>query len=500
MSHLIIAPILMPALAGMLLLLDVKGRLWLRRTLGLAATFALVPVALALFMSAHGGDITVYRLGDWPAPFGIVLVLDRLSAVMLLLTALLAAPALLYASQGDDRAGANFQALFQMQLMGINGAFLTGDLFNLFVFFEVLLIASYGLALHGHGVARVKAGIHYVVLNLIGSALFLVALALIYGTTGTLNMADFAVKVNGLQGDARTLASVAGLLLWLVFGLKAALFPLYFWLPATYASASAPVAALFAVMTKVGIYAIARVYGLAFSGGELAGLGRDALWLLALSTLPLAALGVLSARRLGEQVAYLMVLSVGILMAGVAWGTPAAFGASLYYLIHTTLITGGLFLLTGLIGRGRGELGDRLRAGPALAGGAGLAALFFVAAVAMVGLPPLSGFFAKVALMQAVPAPAYWSLLLCASLVVLVALSRSGSTLFWRHTGGAAAAPVGAAPGRWRLLATVLLLAAAVLLAICGGPVLTITSAAADQWGEPALYINAVLGAPGGEP
>lgn len=494
MNHLIIAPILLPAFAAMLLLLEVRQRLWLRRALGLAATLALVPVALTLFARANGGEISVYHLGNWPAPFGIVLVLDRLSALMLLLTAVLAVPALLYASQGDDRAGANFQVLFQMQLMGINGAFLTGDLFNLFVFFEVLLIASYGLALHGQGAARVGAGLHYLVLNLIGSVVFLIALALIYGTTGTLNMADFAVKVNGLQGDARTLASVAGLLLWLVFGLKAALFPLYFWLPATYANASAGVAALFTVMSKVGVYAIARVYGLAFSGGALAGLGRDALWVLALASLPLAALGALAARRLGEQVAYLVVLSVGTLMAGVAWGTPAAFAASLYYLIHTTLVAGGLFLLVDLIGRARGDVGERISAGPALAGHTGLGALFFTAAVAMVGLPPLSGFFGKVALMQAVPAPLFWFLLLGASLGVLIALSRSGSTVFWRVSGDVQGPPA----GQGRLLATVLLLAAAPVMAIWGGPLLAMTSAVADQWGNPALYISAVLGALGG--
>ena len=279
---------------------------------------------------------------------------------------------------------------FQFQLMGLNGAFLTGDLFNLFVFFEVLLIASYGLALHGRGPARVKGGIHYVVLNLIGSALFLVALGLAYGTTGTLNMADFAVKVSELEGNSLDLARLSGLLMWVVFGLKAALFPLYFWLPATYASATAPVAALFAIMTKVGIYAIARVYGLAFSGGALAGLGRDPLWILALITLGLAAVGVLGARRLGEMVAYLLVMSVGTLVAGLAWSSPAAFGAMLYYLIHSTLVCGGLFLLADLVSRGRGELADRLEAGPSPVGRGVLGALFFAGAIAVAGLPPLS--------------------------------------------------------------------------------------------------------------
>ena len=278
MTHWIIAPILIPALAGLLLLLEVRERHRLRRVTGLLSTIALVPVALMLWQQAAQGNVGVYQLGDWQAPFGIVLVLDQLSALMLLLTAVLALPALLYGCGGDDRRGPNFHSLFQFQLMGINGAFLTGDLFNLFVFFEVLLIASYGLALHGRGPERVKAGLHYVVLNLTGSALFLIALGLIYGTTGTLNMADFAVKAQALEGSEQTLLTVAVLLLWVVFGLKAALFPLYFWLPAAYANATAPVAALFAIMTKVGIYAILRMQTLAFSDGPLAGLGADLLW------------------------------------------------------------------------------------------------------------------------------------------------------------------------------------------------------------------------------
>lgn len=491
MDHLIIAPILIPAFAGMLLLLEVRERQRLRRLTGLLATLALIPVALGLWQQAATGDIGVYELGDWRAPFGIVLVLDRLSALMVLLTAVLALPALIYGSRGDDRQGANFHALFQLQLMGINGAFLTGDLFNLFVFFEVLLIASYGLALHGRGPARVKGGIHYVVLNLIGSALFLVALGLAYGTTGTLNMADFAVKVSELEGNSLDLARLSGLFMWLVFGLKAALFPLYFWLPATYASATAPVAALFAIMTKVGIYAIARVYGLAFSGGALAGLGRDPLWILALITLGLAALGVLGARRLGEMVAYLLVMSVGTLVAGLAWSSPEALGAMLYYLIHSTLVCGGLFLLADLVSRGRGELGDRLEAGPSPTGRGILGALFFAGAIAVVGLPPLSGFIGKVALMQAVPAPLYWFLLLGGGLIALIGLSRAGSTLFWRATGDGEACRLDGT----RLAAAVALLATTPALAIWGEPVLDACLAVAGQWAQPGLYIDAVLGA-----
>ena len=189
-SHLIILPILLPLFAGLLILLEARQRLWLRRLTGLLATAVLVPVALLLWLQAASGEITVYRLGNWAPPFGIVLVLDQLAALMLAVTALLALPVYLHACRGDDQNGANFHALFQFQLLGINGAFLTGDLFNLFVFFEVLLIASYALLMHGQGADRARAGIHYVVLNLTGSSLFLFGLGLVYAATGTLNMAD----------------------------------------------------------------------------------------------------------------------------------------------------------------------------------------------------------------------------------------------------------------------------------------------------------------------
>ena len=490
MNHWIIAPVLIPALAGMLLLLEVRERHRLRRITGLLSCAAMLGTAIFLGDQAWGGEITVYALGNWQAPFGIELVLDKLSALMLVLTAVLAFPALLYACCGDDRRGANFHALFQFQLMGVNGAFLTGDLFNLFVFFEVLLIASYGLALHGRGPERVKAGLHYVVLNLVGSALFLIALGLIYGTTGTLNMADFAVKAQALTGTDSTLLNIAVLMLWVVFGLKAALFPLYFWLPAAYAGATAGVAALFAIMTKVGFYAMVRVYALAFADGPFAGLGQSALWWLALVTLALACIGVLGSKRLGTLVSYLVVMSVGTLVAALAFGQLEALGPALYYLLHSTLICGGLFLLADLIARGRGEVADHLQIGPAILNGGRLSLLFFVAAIAVVGLPPLSGFVGKVALLRSVPDPAYWVLLLVAGLCGLIALSRAGSTLFWRTTGDGS----GLRPARRHLVAVLWLLLLSPLMTVYAEPLLQLTTAVADQLRDPDLYLSAVLG------
>lgn len=287
MSHWLILPILLPLFAGSLLLLPLAER-W-QRGLSLLAALALIPLSLLLIRTAASGDLSVYALGNWAAPFGIVLMLDRLAALMLLATAVLGSAALIYALRGDDRLGKHFHALFQFQLLGINGAFLTGDLFNLFVFFEILLIASYALLLHGGGAERVRSGLHYVILNLVGSAFFLIAVGTLYGLTGTLNMADMAQKIAMADAERAPLLAAAGLLLLVVFALKAALLPLYFWLPRAYAAASAPVAALFAIMTKVGIYSILRVYTLVFgdAAGELANLAQAWLWPLALATLGL---------------------------------------------------------------------------------------------------------------------------------------------------------------------------------------------------------------------
>ena len=497
MSHLIILPVLLPLLAGLLLLLGSGRSLAWRRGLGLAATAALLPITLLLLQLADSGAYGVYVLGNWVAPFGIVLVLDRLSALLLLLTALLSLPALLYACRGDDTAGPQFHALFQFQLMGLNGAFLTGDLFNLFVFFEVLLIASYALLLHGAGPARSRAGLHYVVLNLVGSGLFLIAVGTLYGITGTLNMADLAVQVAAAGPADAPLLRAAGLLLLVVFALKAALLPLYFWLPRAYSAASAPVAALFAIMTKVGVYSIMRVYSLIFGSG--AGLLADAaiawLWPLALTTLLLGAVGALAARELRTLVAYLVVVSVGTLLAGFALNTIGALGAALYYLLHSTLVAGGLFLLAGLIRMQRGAEGDRLQSAAPVSQPALLGSLFFLAAVAVVGMPPLSGFIGKLLLLSSVtPGPTLawlWVVVLGSGLLAMITLSRAGSQLFWNTRD---TTPVAPHADRLRVVSVALLLATAPLLSLFAEPVHRYTQATAAQLYAPAGYIHAVLG------
>jgi multicomponent K+:H+ antiporter subunit D len=508
MNHLAIAPILLPLLAGILLLMFRRTDIRLRRVFSVAAVLGQVGLAWSLLQAVGDGDILTYALGDWPAPYGIVLVADRLAAWMLMATALVALFAALHACRGIDAVGRHFHVLFQLQLMGLNGAFLTGDLFNLFVFFEVLLLASYGLVLHGGGRLRTRAGLHYVVLNLAGSSLFLIAVGTLYGLFGTLNMADLAVKMAAVTPENLGPARAAGLLLFAVFALKSALLPLHLWLPAAYAQTSAPVAALFAIMTKVGAYAILRVSSLMFGAqagginGPVAGMGGlIEPWLLplALATLILGLLGVLAARGLREQAAYLVAASVGSLLTAFALGSADGIAAGLYYLPHSTFAAAALFLLADRIALSRGELADRFEPGPAMAGAPLLGGLFFVTAMLAAGLPPLSGFVGKFLLLKAALAHPAWpwimALVLSGGLLAVIALARSGSLLFMRTLPPEEGAAPPAAPASNTALVPVIgLLLLALALTLAAGPIQALATATAEQLLQPHLYVHAVLG------
>ena len=496
MNHALILPLLLPLFMGALLLFAHRANKSTKRLLSLAATWTLVPIAIWLVLLADDGQLRIYALGSWQPPFGIILMLDRLSALMLLVTAVLAGFAALYACRGDDERGPNFHALYQFQLLGINGAFLTGDLFNLFVFFEILLISSYALLLHGHGQRRVRSGMHYVVLNLLGSSLFLIGVSMLYGLLGTLNMVDMAARVSAADPADAPLLAAAGYLLLVVFALKGAILPLYFWLPRAYASATAPVAALFAIMTKVGLYAIIRVFTLVFGSeaGELSGMVDVWLWPLALLTLGAAVIGALAARSLQVLLAYLVVVSVGTLLAGIALGSEAGLAAALYYLVHSTLVAGGLFLLADLIARQRGDLGTDLISAPALRQPLLLGTLFFMGAISVAGLPPFSGFLGKVMLLRAIElgadAIALWAVVLVGGLGILISLSRAGSLVFWRPSAEAVGQPADAI----RVLATVGLLLGSVMLVVAAGPLQAFVQATAAQLLDVAPYLQILQG------
>jgi len=475
MNPLLLLPVLVPLAGGLLALLAGRGRPGVERGVSVAAVLLLVPVSAALLGEASGGAIQSYAVGDWPAPFGIVLVLDRLAAWMLLVTAIVGSGALLFGLGRSDESGRHFHTLFQFQLLGINGAFLTGDLFNLFVFFEVLLIASYALLSHGGRPERTQAAIRVAVLNLLGSTLFLVAVGCLYAATGTLNFADLAERAAALPADRVGLWQAGAWLLVAVFALKAALLPLGFWLPGSYGVADGAIAALFSVLTKVGVVAIIRAGTLLFP--EL-GIG-PVVWFAALGTLAVGATGMLAARHLSTLAAHAVIVSVGVLLVSVAGFSRDALAAAVYYLAHGTLATAALFLVAARVGVVRGETGDALVEGPAFRGRAALPTAFMIAAVAVAGLPPLGGFFAKLAVLDA-------------------AAGSAGAA--WRKVG-LSRGELAEIP-RWRPLAVSgigLLLVALVLLALLAGPAFEEAQAVADQLLDRGAYVEAVLGArPGG--
>jgi multicomponent K+:H+ antiporter subunit D len=508
MNHWIVAPIVLPAILAPFIIMVLRYHLDLQRIFSVAGVVALLGIALTITAQAAGGDIQVYELGNWPAPFGIVMVLDRLSAMMVLLTALLALPIVLYAiGSGWDERGKHFHALFHFQLMGVCGAFLTGDAFNLFVFFEVLLIASYGLMTHGGGAVRLKAGVQYVAYNLLGSTLFLFALGTLYGVTGTLNMADIALRVAEIPPEDTALLRVGAVLLLLVFCIKAAVLPLHFWLPASYANAPLPVAALFAIMTKVGAYSIIRMYTLAFGPEVEATQGLVGNWLqpAALVTLAVGAIGILGSQHIARMVAFCAIASMGTLLIAISLFTPDASAAALYYVFHSTLATALLFLVADLVMERRGGAIAPTR--PMAQTGL-ISALFFVGAIAMAGMPPLSGFIGKLLVLDAArdapDATSVWAVILIGSFVTIVGLARAGTLIFWKSHDAdhnpkpeeEDAEPQPAPEPHPGLAFTAVfgLVGGLILLTLFAGPALEYTSKTAEQLFTPEDYISAVLG------
>ncbi|MEM5470086.1 monovalent cation/H+ antiporter subunit D [Celeribacter marinus] len=510
MIHWVVAPVILPALVAPFIVLAARYHIGIQRVLSLSGIAALVLVSIALALQASDGTITLYQMSDWAAPFGIVLVADRLSTMMVLLTSVLALFVLLYAmGSGWDNRGRHFHALFQFQVMGIMGAFLTGDLFNLFVFFEVLLIASYGLMIHAGGNARLRAGVQYVLFNLIGSTLFLFALGSIYAETGTLNMADLANRVTLISPDETVGIRVAAVLLLLVFAIKAAVVPLHFWLPSSYAEAPAPVAALFAIMTKVGAYAIIRVYTMVFPPNLDVTSGLHDVWLLpaALVSLAIGMIGVLAAKKLDRLVAFSVIGSMGMVIVSIALFTPAGIAAALYYIVHSTLAAAALFLIADLVRSGRADL--NLTPQPVIVGNSLTAALFFVGAIAMAGLPPLSGFLGKLLILDA----SYdsnlmawiWAIVLGSSLISIVGFARAGSILFWKahsvERSDDAQAPQGEAslqrPATLSYVAVGGLISLLAAHTVFAGQVHSYTTTMAAQLFAPQPYISTVVDTPG---
>jgi len=417
------------------------------------------------------------------------------------------------------RVGVLFHPLFQFLLMGINGAFLTGDLFNLFVFFEVLLAASYGLALHGSGSARVIAGLHYIVVNLAASLFFLIGVSLIYGVAGTLNMADLAARMPAIRTEDRALLEAGAGILGIAFLVKAGMWPLCFWLPGTYAAAPPPVASMFAILTKVGAYIVLRLWLLLFGAeaGASAQFGGEWLLVGGMATVAFGTIGSLASQDMARLAAFSVLVSSGTVLAAIAIGQVGVTGGALFYLISSTLGLGAFFLLIELVERGRepgadvlavtreiygeeDELEDSHETGIAIPATMGILGLAFIGCALVVsGLPPLSGFIAKFALLTSAlnpptgPTPtAAWvllPLLILSGLAALIAMTRAGIRAFW-------ASPDRTVP-RVRVIEIV---PVAVLLLLCAlqtiqaGPIMRFMQATAQSLHDPSDYIRGVLG------
>jgi multicomponent K+:H+ antiporter subunit D len=515
--HLVIFPIVVPLVTGALILLLDERRHGVKAAIAVSATLLLVVIAIALLRLVDAQGTAVYRVGAWPAPFGIVLVADRLSALMVLLTSILALASVLFSLARWHRAGPRFHALMQFLSMGLNGAFLTGDLFNLFVFFELFLAASYGLALHGSGVARVRASLHYIAINLTASLLFLIGASMLYGVTGTLNMADLALRVPAVAAGDRVLLEAAAAILGVAFLVKAGMWPLCFWLPTTYGAAGAPVAAIFAILSKVGIYAVLRMWLLLFSDGSgaSAGFGNDWLLIGGMATLAFGVIGVLASQHMGHLAGFSLLVSSGTLLVAISAGQPAVTGAALYYLVVSTLGVSAFFLLIELVERAREPGADMLAVtaeafgdadeGPEPAEEVGFAipatrALlglsFACCALIIAGLPPLPGFIAKFALLSRLLEPdpiplAAWGmlgLLTLSGMAATIALGRAGVRIFWAsHERSVPRVRV------IEMMPIALLLGLCVVLTLQAGPAMRYLDDLALALHAPRGYIEEVL-------
>ncbi|TRO95471.1 monovalent cation/H+ antiporter subunit D [Glycocaulis profundi] len=520
-SHLVVAPVLIPLLIGALLLFFDERERRLKRTLSLVSAAALLGVAVSLLTRVHaGGDALalVYLVGDWPAPIAINLVADRLSAIMLALTAILAICAIIFSIGRWEKAGPHFHSLMQFLLAGVSGAFLTGDLFNLFVFIEVMLAASYGLVLHGGGQGRVRAGLHYIAINLAASLIFLVGIAMIFGAAGTLNMAELSVRAGEMDGFAGPALATGLAMLGLAFLVKAGMWPLCHWLVPAYSAAAGPVAAMFAILSKVGVYAILRMTHL--MPGEEAAFGSTVIFLGGAATLIFGSIGLIASQSMKRAGAYLVLVSSGTLLAAFGMSVEGGTAGGLFYLVSSTLAVSAFFLMVELLEREQGAGSDVLavtleayaeaeageeseEADPGVVMPGAVAALgigFGLLALVLIGLPPLSGFLAKFAILTAVMGPgspaAGWetavlaSLLVLSGLFALVALARMGIRTFWAPVEPLApritlseAAPICA------------LMLALGLLVFQAGPAVDLFAAAAADLHDPARYLEAVMGA-----
>jgi multicomponent Na+:H+ antiporter subunit D len=510
-------PVLLPLLgAGATLLVGRSPRL--QRTVSITLLSCVLAVAVALLVLADRDGVTAVEVGRWAPGVGISLVVDRLSALMLVVSSTVTLGVLVYAvgqgtADGEQETPLSiFHPTYLVLSAGVSNAFLAGDLFNLYVGFEVLLVASYVLLTLGGTGPRVQAGITYVVVSLLSSLVFLAGIALVYSATATLNLAQIAVRMDDVPDGTRT---AIHLVLLVAFGIKAAVFPLSAWLPDSYPTAAAPVTAVFAgLLTKVGVYAIIRTETLLFPGGDVAGV----LLVGALLTMVVGILGAVAQSDIKRMLSFTLVSHIGYMVFGIALGSEAGLAGAVFYVAHHILIQTALFLATGLVERQGGSSSlDRL--GGLATTSPVLAVLFFVPAMNLAGIPPMSGFIGKTGLLQAGVQDGgglAWTLVgagAAVSLLTLYAIAKVWGKAFWRPLDQAPETPsphddgdldletsgalltrqrVGTQP-RTMLAATAAMVAVTLSLTVAGGPLYALAERAAADLTARQPYLTAVL-------
>ncbi len=486
----LVLPIIIPLFIGAVLLLA-PARPTLQRWIAFTGSFAQLAAALVLFVQVQASGYVVAQMGDWAAPFGITLVADVFSSMLVVAVGIVgvAVCAASFAGVDPRREAYGYHPLLQILLMGVAGAFLTGDLFNLYVFFEVMLLASFVLmALHRTN-DQVAAAFKYVTINLLASAVFLTALGLLYGSVGTLNMADLAAVWP--SRDQPVLDLVLAMLFLTAFGIKAALFPFLFWLPASYPLPPAPIGAVFAgLLTKVGVYALIRVFSLLFRDGSPLPL-TILLW-MSIATMILGLIGALSQRDFRRVLAFNLVGHIGYTTIGLSIGTSAALAGSLLYVAHHIVVITTLFFVSGILLQLRrttdlSALGSLYRDHP------GTAIIAMIPLFSLAGLPPLSGFVGKLAVLQGTFGAGFYvtgAVVLVVGLLTIVSMARLWDEAFWKPAPKPAVAPE---PARPLMVPVVALSILIVGMTFGAGPLFELTTRAAGQLLSPQDYVQAVL-------
>lgn len=502
MSNMLPFPIIIPLLTAVSMLFFWRRPL-LQKFVGLAGAGALTGSSVVIYASVWRHGILATQIGGWPAPHGITLAADVLSALLVLATSLVvcAVSVASFSELDRERERFGYYPLLHFLTMGICGSFLTGDIFNLYVWFEVMLIASFVLLSLGGERVQLEGTIKYVAMNLIASTFFLAGIGVLYGTVGTLNMADLAQQLRSVQEPA--MVSTLSIFFLLAFGIKAAIFPLFFWLPASYHTPPFPVSAIFAgLLTKVGIYALLRFFTLFF--GQEPGPTHHLILILSVPTMLVGILGAMVQKDYRRIASFILISHIGVILAGLGLFTALGVVGAVFYLVHDMLAKTGLFLFTGILQRLGGHtditrLGGFYRAYPGISG------LFFVLALAVSGVPPFSGFWGKLLLIQAGLQEKHHGVvaaILVSSLLTLYAMMKIWSEVFWKSSVDPGRNH-GAAPGEFPRLPRTLLLPVAglvlatILIGLRPASVYEAAAAAARQLLQPDLYIQAVLG---GEP